>query len=115
MYRGQPLSTAIKETLKKINNVTPEPIQRIRPMGGRLTIDPVNPGIQMPLVICHYIAGVLFIPDNSVDAERSVAQYTLTNALQHQGFTGHNLARHIITAHNLLKTNKNLHYKLHLI
>lgn len=42
----------------------------------------------------------LSIPVNSVDAERSVSQYTMVNAPQRQGFNDGNLAMHVMMAHN---------------
>jgi hypothetical protein len=42
----------------------------------------------------------LSVPVNSVDAERSVSQYTLINAPQRQGFTDTNLALHVKMAFN---------------
>jgi hypothetical protein len=42
----------------------------------------------------------LSVPVNSVDAERSVSQYTMVNAPQRQAFTNSNLAMHVMMAHN---------------
>ena len=42
----------------------------------------------------------LSVPGNSVDAERSVSQYTLVNAPQRQNFTDNNLALHVLMAFN---------------
>jgi len=42
----------------------------------------------------------LSVPGNSVDAERSVSQYTLVNAPQRQNFTDNNLALHVMMVFN---------------
>ena len=42
----------------------------------------------------------LSVPTNSVDAERSVSQYTSVNAPQRQSFTDDNLAKHVKHAVN---------------
>ena len=40
------------------------------------------------------------VPGNSVDAERSVSQYTTVNAPQHQNFTDENLALRVMMVVN---------------
>jgi len=42
----------------------------------------------------------LSVPGNSVDAERSVSQYTLVNAPQRQCFNDANLALHVMMVIN---------------
>ena len=42
----------------------------------------------------------LSVPENSVDAEHSVSQYTLVNAPQRQNFTVENLALHVMMVVN---------------
>ena len=55
---------------------------------------------QYVTVTLSELAVRLSVPGNSVDAERSVSQYTLVNAPQRQNFTDENLALHVMMVVN---------------
>lgn len=50
--------------------------------------------------LSHLAVRCLSVPGNSVDAERSVSQYTQINAPQRQGFSDDNLAKSVMFAFN---------------